>query len=74
MKTSITIKGQIVIPASLRRKYGMKAGTKIQIYDEGERIILKPITDEFYRHLRGSLKGKKALKMLIEDRAMEKER
>jgi AbrB family looped-hinge helix DNA binding protein len=73
METKITIKGQIVIPASLRRKYGMKAGTKIQIYDDGERIILKPITAEFYRRLRGSLKGKKALKMLLEDRAIEKE-
>lgn len=74
METNITIKGQIVIPVSLRRKYGIKAGTKIQIYDDGEHIVLKPITAEFYRRLRGSLKGKKALKMLLEDRAMEKER
>jgi AbrB family looped-hinge helix DNA binding protein len=74
MESYITVKGQIVIPASLRRKYGIKAGTKIQIYDEGDRIILKPVTDEFYRQLRGSLKGKRALKALMADRAMEKEK
>jgi AbrB family looped-hinge helix DNA binding protein len=73
MESYITVKGQIVIPASLRRKYGIKTGTKIQIYDEGDRIILKPVTDEFYRQLRGSLKGKRALKALMADRAMEKE-
>ena len=74
METYITVKGQIVIPAALRRKYGMKAGTKIQIYDEGERIVLKPVTAKFYRDLRGSLKGKQALKALMADRAIEKER
>jgi AbrB family looped-hinge helix DNA binding protein len=73
MESFITVKGQIVIPASLRRKYGIKAGTKIQISDDGERIILKPVTDEFYRKLRGSLKGKRALKALMADRAVEKE-
>jgi AbrB family looped-hinge helix DNA binding protein len=45
MESYITVKGQIVIPASLRCKYGIKAGSKIQIYDENDRIILKPITD-----------------------------
>lgn len=74
METYITVKGQIVIPAALRRKYGMKAGTKIHVYDEGERIVLKPVTADFYRNLRGSLNGKKALKTLIADRAAEKER
>ena len=73
MQSYITVKGQIVIPASLRRKYGIKAGTKILIYDDEERIILKPVTDEFYSKLRGSLRGKKALKALMADRALEKE-
>jgi AbrB family looped-hinge helix DNA binding protein len=74
MESYITVKGQIVIPASLRRKYGIKPGTKIRIDDDGERIILKPVTDEFYRKLRGSLAGKGALKALMADRASEKEK
>ncbi len=74
MESHITVKGQIVIPASLRRKYGIKPGTKIQIYDDGERIILKPVTEALYGKLRGSLKRKTALKVLMADRAVEKEK
>jgi AbrB family looped-hinge helix DNA binding protein len=74
MESHITTKGQIVIPASLRRKYGIKPGTKIKIDDDGERIILKPVTEESYRKLRGSLSGKGALQALMSDRALEKEK
>lgn len=37
-------------------------------------LILKPVTEEFYRKLRGSLEGKRALKALVADRALEKEK
>lgn len=74
MQSHITAKGQIVIPVSLRRKYGIKPGTKIQIYDDGERIILKPVTEELYGKLRGSLKNKAALKVLMADRKAEREK
>ena len=46
METYSTIKGQIVIPASLRRKYGIKNGTKIIITDTGDSINLKPVTEQ----------------------------
>lgn len=73
METYATVKGQIVIPSSLRRKYGIKKGTKIYVYDAGEQIILRPVTAQFYRKLRGSLKGKGVLKALMADRARERE-
>lgn len=73
METYATVKGQIVIPASLRRKYGIKTGTKIYVYDNGEHIVLRPVTAQFYRKLRGSLKGKGALKTLLAERARERE-
>ena len=39
-------KGRVVIPAKLRKKYGMKAGDKFQIKDNNDHIILipKPVT------------------------------
>ena len=75
METYATVKGQIVIPASVRRKLGIKQGTRIQIEldEEKQRIILTPITREYIRSLRGSLKGKGLLKALMEDRAREKD-
>jgi AbrB family looped-hinge helix DNA binding protein len=74
METYASIKGQVVIPARLRRKFNIKAGTKIHVIEGKDEIILKPITATFYDKLRGSLKGKGVLKALSEDRAREKER
>jgi len=73
METCATKKGQIVIPVELRRKYDIQAGTRLEITDDGERIILRPITPEYVRSLRGSLKGKGALQALVEERLAEKE-
>lgn len=74
METYATVKGQIVIPASLRRKYGIKDGTKIIITDIGDAIVLKPVTEQYLKNLQGSLKGKGGLKTLLEERARDKER
>jgi AbrB family looped-hinge helix DNA binding protein len=74
METYSTVKGQIVIPASLRRKYGIKKGTKIIITDNGDSIILKPVTEQYLRNLQGSLKGKGGLKVLMDERRKDRER
>lgn len=72
MNTRVTSKGQIVIPAVLRRKYGIRNGTRIIVLDNEKEIILKPVTDEYLRKLQGSLKGKGGLKMLMDERRKDK--
>jgi AbrB family looped-hinge helix DNA binding protein len=74
METYATTKGQIVIPSTLRRKYGIKVGTKILVFDDGERIILKPVTEQYLKGLQGTLKGKGALKVLLQERTRDRER
>lgn len=74
METYATVKGQIVIPANLRRKYGIKNGTKIIVTDSGDSIVLKPVTEQYLKSLQGSLKGKGGLKALVEERRNDKER
>lgn len=74
METYATVKGQIVIPAELRRKYGIKNGTKIIVTDIGDAIVLKPVTEQYLRNLQGSLKGKGGLKLLLEERAKDKQK
>jgi len=73
METYATVKGQIVIPAELRRKYRIKAGTKIKVIDTGEAILLKPVTEETLKQLQGRLKGKGVLKSLLEERRKDAE-
>lgn len=73
MEAYITTKGQIVIPAELRRKYGITTKTKIVIVDREDGIVLRPITDQYLRRLQGSLKGSGALEFLLEERRKDKE-
>lgn len=75
METYMTIKGQIVIPSKVRRKLGMKEGTRVQVdVDEGaHRIILTPITREFIEGMRGRYKGKGLLKALAAEKKRERE-
>lgn len=74
METTATTKGQIVIPASVRRKLGIKSGTRIQVeLDEvNGQIILKPITREYIHSLRGRFRGKGLLGELTEEKKKAK--
>lgn len=57
----VSSKGQIVIPAALREKLGIKSGTRLAIRSEENRLVLQPINDEFIRSLRGCCKGKDSI-------------
>ena len=76
MKTevsTVTTKGQLVIPSKLRRKYSTKEGTQVAFLEQENRLVLQPITSEFIRSLRGSLKGEpSAMKALLEGRKRER--
>ena len=74
METYATVKGQIVIPAALRQKYGIKKGTKIIVTDIGDGIVLKPVTEQYLKNLQGSLKGKGGLNVLVEERRKDSEK
>jgi len=55
--TSISSKGQLVIPAELREQMKLAAGTKVSIRREGNTLVVRPITPEFIDSLVGSTKG-----------------
>jgi AbrB family looped-hinge helix DNA binding protein len=58
MSATFTSKGQLVIPAKLRRKHKIEAGTQVQILeDQFGRIVLQPITDDYISRVRGLLAG-----------------
>lgn len=75
METVATVKGQVVIPAPLRQKLGIKKGTKFLVYEENGKIVLEPIDFErILNSLQGILKGTNALQELMEERALDRER
>ena len=68
-----SVKGQVVIPRRLRRDFGIEQGTRAIVYRDGERIVIRPITLQHYRSMRGSLKGKGALKAMMAERNRERD-
>ncbi len=71
-----TVKGQVIIPAQLRKKFNIKKGTRVAIMEgEGRVIVIKPLPDDPIEASRGMLKGKSSLtKALLKDRAEEARR
>ncbi len=67
-----TIKGQIVIPADIGRKYGIEKGTRLKVYEQKNKIIVKPLKRDPVQEGRGMLKTKgRILKSLVKDRKRE---
>ena len=75
METYLTVKGQIVIPSKVRRRLGMKEGTRIQIDvdEQTHKIVLTPITHEYIQSMRGQYKGKGLLKALAAEKKRERD-
>ncbi len=70
----VTTKGQVVIPAKFRKKFGIKTGTKIQFTEENGEIILFPITEATIDDNIGFLGTKgKLLKKFMEEKKIERE-
>ncbi len=76
MDSYITTKGQLVIPSVVRRKMGLKEGTRVEVtMDElAHRIILTPVTRDYVLSLRGKYRGKKLLAALAAEKKFERER
>ncbi len=73
--SSVTTKGQVVIPSKLRNKYGIKTGTKIQFVEEDGSIKLIPLTPEIVDKNIGTFRTKgKLLKALMKEKQLERER
>jgi len=41
-RVKVLAKGQVVIPASIRKKYGIQPGSEIQVFEYGNIIYLVP--------------------------------
>lgn len=70
-----TMKGQIVIPVFLRKKYHIQKGTRLAVLDRNGEIVLKPIgKDPIHDGLGMAKGGRSALKELLKDRTLEGKR
>ena len=67
-----TVKGQVVIPAWLRREFHIENGTRAVVQSTPEGILLKPVTKHAIARLRGILKRKPGAKPFAKEWAEHK--
>jgi AbrB family looped-hinge helix DNA binding protein len=79
--TTVSSKGQVVIPRALREKYRLTSGTRLQVAESDEGLVLTPIKQARssrrqagWRALRGAAKRTTALKEHLNEHRREAKR
>lgn len=67
--TTVSTKGQLIIPAEMRESLGIEPGTRIAVTLQGPRIILEPVSEKLVEETRGLFAGRPSLSA-----ALKKER
>ena len=71
--TTMTSKGQIVIPAHIRDHLGLKKGIKLCISEKGRTLIIQPLTQDYFEQMAGVLPSNGQLtKTLLKERHKDK--
>ena len=66
-------KGQIVIPVQIRRKYGLRPGSKVEVLDVEDQIVLCPLPEDPIEAAEGFLTSENTvLEKVREARSEEK--
>lgn len=73
MTVKISSRGQTVIPAKIRKRYGIHAHSKVEFLDTGKEIVLIPISKNPFLESKGILR-KITSYDLIESRRQERKR
>ena len=70
----ISSKGQVVIPANLRKRYGLKEGTTVVFQEEHGHLTLAPNNYDAILALGGSLRDHPLEEDLEQERQSERDR
>ena len=74
METQVLVKGQVVIPAEIRRRLGLKQGTKLHVEEHDGEIVLRPLDRRYFESMAGFLKGSGLTKGLEASRKEDRKR
>jgi AbrB family looped-hinge helix DNA binding protein len=72
MKTTITARGQVSIPAALRKKYGLEEYMQVEWIEDGNVIKMIPLPKDPIKAFRGAGKNRYTTDKLVRDRKKER--
>ncbi|MEI6438052.1 MAG: AbrB/MazE/SpoVT family DNA-binding domain-containing protein [Candidatus Omnitrophota bacterium] len=72
--TTITSKGQIVIPSRIRKHLNIKSGMRFVVQEQGNKIVIEQVDQHYFDQFAGILEGTNATEDLLKERKREKER
>ena len=73
-QTRLSNHGRTVVPAPIRKRYGMKEGDRLVWIDDGRTIKVFLVPDDPIRALRGRGRGQNLVTALLKDRREVRER
>ncbi len=73
MKAKVTVRGQVSIPAEIRRKFNIEPDSRVEWIVEGSVIKVVPLPKDPVAAFRGRGSGKYSTERLIEERRAERE-
>ena len=68
----VTLNGRWVVRARVRRRFGIKSGTRIVFVEEGDRSIFQPVTREYIDSFCGIFKQKPGEKSVVQGHLEER--
>jgi AbrB family looped-hinge helix DNA binding protein len=72
---TVSAKGWVVIPKSIREKYGLKKGSRVQVLDYGQTVAIVPLPDDPVGALHGMFEaGPSLTQELLAERERERAR
>ncbi len=71
----VSVKGQVVLPAEIRRRYGIHPGMTVQVVDADDHIVIVPAAERPIADFRGLLRGDDSLtEELLRERKADRAR
>lgn len=71
-RTTLSRRGQTVVPAALRRRYGIVEGTQLEWLDTGAGLKVVPVPRDPIAALRGIGRGERLTERLLTERRRDR--